>query len=56
MAGPSFRLDDSDVFEYLDTSDSDSDFILEGDTDDTSEEDAPYAAPPAAHYIWHWKA
>jgi hypothetical protein len=47
MAGPSSRLDDCDVFEYLDATDGDSDFILESDTDDTSEEseDAPHAHP-----------
>jgi hypothetical protein len=50
MAGPSSRLDDSEMLEYLDTSDSDSDFILESVTDDTSEEDdAPHATPLAAH-------
>jgi hypothetical protein len=37
-----------DMSEYLDTSDNDSDFILESDTDDTSEEYAPHATPPAA--------
>jgi hypothetical protein len=46
-AGPSYRLDDSDMLEYLDTVASDSDFILESDTDDMSE-DAPCATPPAA--------
>jgi hypothetical protein len=34
MTGPSFRLDDCDMLEYLDTVDSDSDFILESDIDD----------------------
>jgi hypothetical protein len=38
-------LDDSDMLECLDTTDSDSDFILESDTDDTSEEDTPHAHP-----------
>jgi hypothetical protein len=34
------------MLEYLDTTDSDSDFIPESDTDDTSEEeDAPHATP-----------
>jgi hypothetical protein len=37
VTGPGSRLDDSDMLEYLDTIDSDSDFILESDTDDTSE-------------------
>jgi hypothetical protein len=38
------------MLEYLDTLDSDNDFILESDTDDTSEEDdTPHATPPAAH-------
>jgi hypothetical protein len=47
MAGPSSRLDDSDMFEYLDTPDIDIDFILESDTDSTSEEgeDAAHATP-----------
>jgi hypothetical protein len=52
MAGPRSRLDDSDMLEYLDTTDSDSDFIPEGDTDDTSEEeDDPHATPPDAHPV-----
>jgi hypothetical protein len=38
-----------DMLEYLDAVDCDSDFILESDTDDTSEEDAPHATHPAAH-------
>jgi hypothetical protein len=50
MADPSSRLDDSDMLEYLDTIDSDSDFIPRSDTDDTSEEDA---TPPAAHPVSH---
>jgi hypothetical protein len=29
MAGPSSRLDDCDMLEYLDTTDSASDYILE---------------------------
>jgi hypothetical protein len=40
------------MLEYLDTIDRDSDFILESDTDDTSEEeeeDVPHAKSPAAH-------
>jgi hypothetical protein len=38
--------------EYLDTTDSDSDFILEGDTDDTCEkDDVPHVAPPTAHSV-----
>jgi hypothetical protein len=38
------------MLEYLYTIESDSDFILESDADDTSEEDdAPHATPPAAH-------
>jgi hypothetical protein len=45
MAGPSSRLDDSDMLEYLYTVDSDSDFILESDADDTSEEDAHMPHP-----------
>jgi hypothetical protein len=36
------------MLEYLDTIDSDSDFIPESDTDDTSEEEED-ATPPAAH-------
>jgi hypothetical protein len=36
MAGPSSRLDDSDMLEYLDTTESDSGFIPESDTDDIS--------------------
>jgi hypothetical protein len=36
MVGQSSRLDDCDLLEYLDTTDSDNDFILESDTDDTS--------------------
>jgi hypothetical protein len=39
---------------YLDTIDSDSDYIPEGDTDDTSEEeqkDVLHATPPAAHPV-----
>jgi hypothetical protein len=36
------------MLEYLDTIDSDIDFILESDSDDISEEDAPHATPPAA--------
>jgi hypothetical protein len=40
------------MLEYLDTTDSDSDFIPESDTDDTSEEDdAPHATSPAAHHV-----
>jgi hypothetical protein len=35
MAAPSSRLDDSDMLEHLDTTDSDGDFIPESDTDDT---------------------
>jgi hypothetical protein len=41
------------MIEYLDTIDSDSDYIPEGDTDDTSEEqkDVPHATPPGAHHV-----
>jgi hypothetical protein len=39
MAGPSSRLDDSDMLEYLDTTDSDSD------------EDDPNVTPLAAHPV-----
>jgi hypothetical protein len=40
------------MLEYLDTNGSDNDFILESDTDDTSEqEDAPHATTPAAHCV-----
>jgi hypothetical protein len=40
------------MLEYLDTTDSDSDFIPEGDTDYTSEEDDdPHATPPDAHPV-----
>jgi hypothetical protein len=39
-------------YKYVDTIDSDSDLILESDTDDTSEEeDAPHATPPVAHPV-----
>jgi hypothetical protein len=43
----------TDLLEYLDKSDSDSDFILESDTDSTSEEDenAPHATSPAANPV-----
>jgi hypothetical protein len=53
VAGPSSRLDDSGMMEYLDTIDSDTDFIPESDTDDTTEEeeDGPHAIPPAAHLV-----
>jgi hypothetical protein len=53
MAGPSSRLDDSDMLEHLDTTDSDCDFILESDTDDTSEEeeDAPHVTLQAVHPV-----
>jgi hypothetical protein len=52
VAGSSSRLDDSDMLEYLDTVDSNSDFIMESDTDDRSgEEDAAHAPPPAAHPV-----
>jgi hypothetical protein len=43
-----------DMIEYLDTVDSDSDYIPEGDTVDTSEEeqkDVPHATPPGAHRV-----
>jgi hypothetical protein len=43
------------MLQYLDTVDSDSDFILESDTDDKSEgeedDDAPHVTPPAAHPV-----
>jgi hypothetical protein len=39
------------MLEYLDTTDSDSDFIPEGDTDDTSEEVEEDATPSAAHPV-----
>jgi hypothetical protein len=40
------------MLEYLDTTDSDTDFILESDTDDTSEErDAPHDTTPAVHPV-----
>jgi hypothetical protein len=53
VAGPSSRLDNYDVLEYLDTVDSDSDFFPESDTDDTSEEeeDDPHSTPPAAYPV-----
>jgi hypothetical protein len=51
MAGASSSLDDSDMLEYLDTNDSESDFTLESDIDDTTEEAAPHATPPAAHTV-----
>jgi hypothetical protein len=35
MAGSRSRLDDSNMLEYLDTINSDSDFIPESETDDT---------------------
>jgi hypothetical protein len=46
MAGPSSRLDDSDMLEYLDTVDSNSDFILESNTDDTSDEEKKMLCTP----------
>jgi hypothetical protein len=40
------------MLELLDTIDSDGDFILESDTDTTSEDDdAPHATPQAAHPV-----
>jgi hypothetical protein len=39
------------MFEYLDSIDSDSDFILESDTDNTNEDDNPHALTPAAHPV-----
>jgi hypothetical protein len=48
MAAQSSRLDDSDMLVYLDTTDSNSDFIPETDTDDTSKENAaPHANTPS---------
>nr|CAD7401436.1 unnamed protein product [Timema poppensis] len=38
MAGPSSRLNDSDILDYLDTIDSDSDFVNESDSNITSDE------------------
>jgi hypothetical protein len=38
------------LLEYLDTTDSDSHFILESYTNDTTE-DAPHATSPAAHTV-----
>jgi hypothetical protein len=49
MTGSSSRLDD--MLEYLDTIDSDSDFFLESDTYDTSEEEEEDATPPTAHPV-----
>jgi hypothetical protein len=46
MAGPSSWVDDSDMLEYLDTIDSDSDFNLESDTDDTSEAEEAHVPHP----------
>jgi hypothetical protein len=46
MDGPSSKLDDSDMLEYLHTSDSD--LIPESDTDDTREDDDEDVTPPAA--------
>jgi hypothetical protein len=37
MAGPSSRLDDCNMLEYLDTINSDSNFIPESDIDDRSD-------------------
>jgi hypothetical protein len=52
MAGPGSRLDDTDMLEYLVTIGSDSDCILESDTDCTSEEkDAPHVTPPGARPV-----
>jgi hypothetical protein len=52
MADPRSRLDDYDMLEYLDIIESDSEFIPESDTDDTSEEeDAPHATLIAAHPV-----
>nr|CAD7397962.1 unnamed protein product [Timema cristinae] len=39
MAGPSSRLNDSDILDYLDTIDSDSDSVYESDSDITSDDD-----------------
>jgi hypothetical protein len=49
----------TDILEYLDTIDSNSDFVLESDTDDTSgggregaaAADDPHATPQAAHPV-----
>jgi hypothetical protein len=52
MAGPSSKLDDSDMLEYSDTIHSDSDFILEGDTNNICEDDdAPHEASPTTHPV-----
>jgi hypothetical protein len=41
------------MLEYLNINNSDSDFIVESDADDASEEeqDATYVTPPAAHPV-----
>jgi hypothetical protein len=39
------------MLKYLNTADSNSDFISESDIVDTSEEDAPHAKPQAAHPV-----
>nr|CAD7412207.1 unnamed protein product [Timema poppensis] len=50
MAGPSSRLNDSDILDYLDTIDSDSDFVYESDSDITSDDDnVPDLRNPAVH-------
>jgi hypothetical protein len=56
MAGPSSRLDNCYMLEYLYAVDSDNYFILESDADDTSEEEEeeeedPHATPLAANPV-----
>nr|CAD7260670.1 unnamed protein product [Timema shepardi] len=52
MAGPSSRLNDSDILDYLDTIDSDSDFVYESDSDITSDDDnVPDLGNPAVHNL-----
>nr|CAD7260050.1 unnamed protein product [Timema shepardi] len=41
MAGPSSRLNDSDILDYLDTIDSEIDFVPESDSDTTSDDNKP---------------
>nr|CAD7569164.1 unnamed protein product [Timema californicum] len=41
MAGPSSRLKDSDILDYLDTIDSENDFVPESDSDTTSDDNKP---------------
>jgi hypothetical protein len=50
MVGQRSGLDDPDMLEHLDTTDTNSDFIPESETDDTSD-DVPHGTSPAAHPV-----